>query len=126
MPFDFQVSGTFKTFPGIPLTANQFVFSAQAATLPFGFLPASIIPTASAGGPIATQNDSRLYETNLRLTKTVRIDRTRLLGTLDLYNAFNQRVSQANLGTIGAPGAFLTPTSVLGGRLLKFGVQVSF
>ncbi|HEV3059208.1 MAG TPA: hypothetical protein VGY48_13235, partial [Vicinamibacterales bacterium] len=126
LPLDFQVSGTFKTLPGIPITATQYSFQPQGATLQYGFLPAALIPNAAAGAAIGTQFDSRLYETDLRLTKAIKRGSTRILGIVDLYNAFNNRVSQANLGTIGTPGAFLTPTQLLGGRLLKLGAQVTF
>lgn len=126
LPGDFQLSGTWKTLPGIPITATQYSFDPRAATLQYQFLPASLIPIASAGASIGTRFDSRLYQTDLRLTKSVRLNKTRVQGILDLYNVFNNRVSQANQGAVGAPGQFLTPTSLLGGRLLKFGAQVTF
>ena len=131
LPLDFTVSGTFKTLPGIPIEATMFSFDPRAQTLQFGFLPASLLPMGNPGGigggaVIATRYDSRLYQTDLRLSKTIRAGRTRLLGILDLYNAFNDRVSQGNLNIVGAPGQFLTPLSLLGGRLMKFGAQVDW
>jgi hypothetical protein len=131
LPLGFSVSGNFKTLPGIPIQATEYSFDPLARTLPFGFLPAALFPRASPGGVgggagIATQYDSRLYETDLRLSKSVTVGHTKLLGNLDLYNVFNNRISQGNLGVIGAPGAFLTPTALLGGRLLKFGAQVNW
>jgi len=63
------------------------------------------------GAAVGTQYDSRLYETDLRLTKSIKVGRTRLQGMLDVYNAFNQRVSQGNLNFVSAPGAFSRPRS---------------
>ena len=52
----------------------------------------------------------------------------RLQGIFDIYNAFNARpvlaVNQRYSGATG--GAWLTPTSTLIGRLIKFGVQLDF
>ena len=43
---------------------------------------------------------------------------------LDLYNAFNNRAPQTINATYGPE--WLTPTTLLGARLLKFGAQIDF
>ena len=43
---------------------------------------------------------------------------------LDLSNAFNNRAPQTINSAYGP--AWLTPTTLLGGRLLKFGAQIDF
>ena len=68
--------------------------------------------------------DERLNETDLRFTKIVRFGKSRVQGMLDLYNVFNARTPQAVNTTYGA--AWLRPTLLLGGRLLKFGAQVDW
>ena len=68
--------------------------------------------------------DQRLNQTDLRLTKTFRYSRGRIHGMLDVYNAFNNRAPQTINPTYGA--AWLTPTTLLEARLLKFGAQIDF
>jgi hypothetical protein len=48
----------------------------------------------------------------------------RVQGIAELYNVFNHRVVRANVVTSGA--TWLTPTSILGGRLFKFGTRIDF
>jgi hypothetical protein len=65
-----------------------------------------------------------LNQTDLRLTKSIRYSRGRIQGMLDLYNVFNNRAPQTINSAYGP--AWLTPTTLLGGRLLKFGAQIDF
>ena len=68
--------------------------------------------------------DQRLNQIDLRLMKTFRYSRGRIHGMLDLYNAFNNRAPQTINSAYGP--AWSTPTTLLGGRLLKFGAQIDF
>ncbi len=43
---------------------------------------------------------------------------------LDVYNAFNNRAPQTINSAYGSE--WLTPTTLLGGRLIKFGAQIDF
>jgi hypothetical protein len=137
LPYDIVISGAYKNLPGINETATVNYTNAQIApslgrTLSQGpgtVVPVSIIPIASNGD--STQGvlfDQRLNELDLRLTKAVRFGRGRVLGVFDIYNVGNSRVPQA-LGTTYAPlpaTTFLQPSSLLGGRLFKFGAQVDW
>jgi hypothetical protein len=141
LPYGISVSAAYKTLPGIPVQATQVFTNAQVApalgrslsSCPPG--PASactatatlaLIPTGgfASDGVKGTVFDLRLNQTDLRFTKAVRIGRSRAQGIFDIYNVFNSRVPQADNTTYG-PG-FLTPTSLLGGRLFKFGAQVDW
>jgi hypothetical protein len=142
LPWDFQVSGVYKNLPGIAVTSNLVATNAQIAPSlgrSLSSCPAAGACTATATIPIlpygtnggtssslqtASIFDTRLNETDLRLSRTFRLGKARLQGTLDLYNVFNQRVAQAINTTYGA--AWLRPTAILGGRLVKFGAQVDF
>ena len=132
LPFDFNLSGTFKTLPGIPLVATQFSFDPRGGTLPFGFLPAAILPVGAPGGigggaSITPFHDDRLYQADLRVTKRVSVGKSKITAMVDVYNALNNRVSQGNLNFVGAaPGQFKFPLAILGGRLFKFGAQVAW
>jgi hypothetical protein len=133
LPWDLQVSGTFKSLPGLINTANLVVTNAQVASivghpvLDAGYAVA-LLPYGNNGGTqsAGTVYDQRLNETDLRLTKIVRIGRGRLQGNLDLYNVFNTRAPQAIFSTFNGSTAYRTPLALLGGRLLKFGGQIDF
>ena len=139
LPYDFQVSGTYKNLPGFPDTANLVLSNAQVApqlgrslsacpavgncTATF---TAAIVPFGSNPGTTTTGTlfDTRLNQVDVRLTKAFRLNRTRLMANLDLYNLFNDRPPQGINATYGT--AWLRPTLLLGGRLLKFGGQIDF
>jgi hypothetical protein len=64
----------------------------------------------------------------MRLSKIIHIGRSQLDANFDMYNAFNSDAvlaeQAAYSGTNG--GAWLLPTSVLQGRIIKFGVRWDF
>jgi hypothetical protein len=140
LPWDFQVSGTYKNLPGIPLTADLVETNARVASAlgrNLAACPASGTCTAAVTIPIVavglgavqlartgTVFDDRLNEVDLRLAKTLRFGRARVQATAELYNAFNTRNTQAIVSTYGP--TWLQPATILGGRLLKFGGQFNF
>jgi len=68
--------------------------------------------------------EDRLTQLDLRLTKILKVGRTRMQGMFDVYNVFN---ASTVLGVNAAYGpAWLRPTAILGARLFKFGAQVDF
>jgi hypothetical protein len=139
LPWSIQVSGTFKTLPGIIQTANLVRTNAEvasslgrnlsscpaegacSATVIVPLVPSGETTFATVSGALF---DQRLNQTDLRLTKTFQYSRRRIQGILDLYNAFNNRAPRTINSTYGP--AWLTPTTLLGGRLLKFGAQIDF
>src|SRR5262249_41103844 len=90
----------------------------------------------SASAPNATINlmtyNPGLYfapfnEVDLRTAKTFAIGRTRIQAQFDAYNLFNDNTVltlNPNYGTDGAN--WEKPTAALPGRLVRFGVQVTF
>ena len=66
----------------------------------------------------------RINQLDLRLTKIFRRGRTRVQGMFDIYNIFNCNAVISEITRLGP--TFRTPTLILGGRLLRFGVQVDF
>ena len=68
--------------------------------------------------------ENRIYQLDLRLTKIVRIGRTRVQGNVDLYNLLNASPILTENTRYGA--AWLTPTQIRDARLFKIGAQVSF
>jgi hypothetical protein len=68
--------------------------------------------------------EPRFSQLDLRLTKFLNVSRFRVQGQLDVYNIFNASPVLGLSSTFGA--AWRRPTSILGARLLKFGVQVDW
>jgi hypothetical protein len=134
LPAGVMVSGTYKHLPGIPINGNV-VLPGTATTLgrDFSAGPGStqthaVIPVGSGngngGGATATMFDMRLNQTDVRLTKAIKVGRAKIDGNFDIYNLFNSRVPQGNVSVYGP--TFLQPSSLLGGRLFKFGAQVDW
>jgi len=66
----------------------------------------------------------RLNQVDLRVMKTVTAGKTRIKGSLDLYNLFNVSPVLALNNQYGP--AWQRPLVVLPGRFVKVGVQVDF
>jgi hypothetical protein len=135
LPWNFMAAGTFKHLPGIPITASLPLTTAQL-TAALGRAPTApttsvaLLPTASSQGNLgAALFDERLTQVDLRLTRMFRVRGGRIQGIAELYNVTNTRPAQANNTTYSAAttgNRWLTPTSILGGRLFKFGAQIDF
>lgn len=126
-----QVSGVYQNLPGTPIVANYVVTNAEIAPS----LGRNLSACPSATGPCPatltipivptnTQFLARLQQVDARVTKALRFGQTKLQMMLDIYNV-------ANSGTVlGAnssyPRNYLNATSILPGRLVKFGVQVDY
>jgi len=68
--------------------------------------------------------EDRSKQLDLRFAKNFRFGRTRIRGMFDIYNIFNG----SNIGVMVTRfgHAWLRPTEVMAGRLVKFGAQVDF
>lgn len=96
--------------------------STAAGTAIHGIIPIGSGDANTNGGASATVFDERLNQLDLRFSKIIRMGRSRLQGMLDVYNVFNARTPQGIVATYGP--VFMRPTSLLDGRLFKFGVQI--
>ncbi len=71
-----------------------------------------------------------MNQVDARFGRTFKVSRFSIKGMVDLYNLFNKNTVirwDNTYGTAASRGAaWLTPVQILGGRLLKFGVQVDF
>src|SRR5262249_36777911 len=66
---------------------------------------------------------------DLRIGKTFRIDRFRIQGFADIFNALNAGTVLSVNTTYGsnpAPNAWGTPLTIVDGRYVRFGTQMSF
>jgi hypothetical protein len=134
LPFAFETSATMQSYPGISHSPT-YVFS-NAAILPTLGRNLSSCGAAATCGGTSTLNflppnqlfEDRYTQFDLRFAKTVKVRRTNIQGILDLFNAFNARpVLSVNTRYSGATGgSWLSPTTTLVGRLIKFSAQVNF
>jgi hypothetical protein len=131
LPADFGVSATFQSLPGIPIQATYVPTNNQVA----GSLGRNLAACGAAAVCNATVTpfnllepntrfENRIYQTDVRLSRTVRIRGVRLLATLDVYNAFNASPI-LSINTRYGP-QWLQPQAILDGRLVKFGGQFTF
>jgi hypothetical protein len=130
LPIGFLVSATFQNLPGIPIGANYPAPNALIATTLGRNLAAcgTRIPcTATQTVPLVAPNtlfEDRMSQVDLRLAKTVSIQHARVQLMMDLYNALNASPILGVNSTFGP--AWLRPTQILDGRLVKFGAQLTF
>lgn len=141
LPAGFTISGSYKQLPGIPITAtlpatNAMVRSGAGGlnrdlSACFGATPCAAIaniqlaPAPSNSGNTAGKlYDARLHQVDTKVTRAFKFGKSKVLGTAELYNVFNNRPAQGIVDTYGAN--WLRPGAMLGGRLFKLGAQVDF
>ena len=134
LPWDLQTSGTMQSYPGVA-RSGTFVYTNAQIAPSLGRNLASCGTAATCTGTSTVQFlaanqqfENRYLQFDLRFAKTVKVARTRIQGIVDLFNAFNARpVLSVNTRYSGATGgSFLSPTTTLVGRLIKFSAQVNF
>jgi hypothetical protein len=124
--WDLNVAATFQSLPGPMITAADTYTNAQIApslnrNLATG---ANGIATVQLIAP-GTMYDERLYQLDLRASKAFRFGgHHRLQANIDVYNAGNASSILSINTTYGSN--WLKPTSILQGRIVKFGGQWDF
>jgi hypothetical protein len=120
-----MVSGTYQNLQGPAIVATQTYTSAQIAPSlgrnlssgATGTVSVSLLPPNSLWEP-------RFSETDVRFTKRLPLGRLRAQGQFDIYNLFNSSAVLAENTTYGS--AWRRPSTILGARLLKFGMQLDW
>jgi hypothetical protein len=126
LPYQFGVALTYQNLPGIPWYATYVFTNAQIAPTLGRDLAAGTSGTVTVPliAPGQAHYEARIQQLDLRFSRSFRISRMRFDPELDIYNALN--VSPI-LGVNNNSGtAWRTPTQILAGRLMKFGMQVTF
>ena len=127
LPYDVQLSGSFTAIPGPSVSANYTVTSAIAGRPIFGATSGAASSTINLVQP-GTLFLDRQNRLDLRLGKTFRFNSRRVQAFMDVFNVMNAgtviRVNEAyaNTGT----NLWLTPTGIIDGRFVRFGMQMSF
>jgi hypothetical protein len=131
LPFDLQASAIYQNIPGLPRAASYVAGNAEIApTLGRnvgscgGRLPCTGTATVDLF-PNRTVYEDRLQQVDVRVSRLFRFGtRTRLLGSLDIYNLTNSS-NVLNMVTRFGP-AWLNAIQIMGGRLAKVSVQLDF
>lgn len=128
MPFGIEASFTYQNNPGIAVSATRVYTRAEVLpSLGRNLNDANV--TVNVMKPFSTFGD-RIQQIDLRFAKSIPIGAgRRLRGNFDLYNFLNSSVVLTQNNTYPGAGARSTwqqPTQILGGRLMKVGVQVDF
>ena len=130
LPMGFHASATYINTPGIPITATWSApNSAIAPSLGRNLAACGAAAVCSSTASVQliepfTQFEDRLSKLDLRLSKDIQVGTLKLQPRVDLYNAFNASTVLTENTTYGA--ALGRPLSLLSGRFVKVGVQVSF
>jgi hypothetical protein len=119
--FGLNASATLQNRPGPQITAAYTVTTAQVQNLgrPLGLGTA----TTALIAPGTIYGD-RVTQVDFRLGKSFRLQRYRLQASMDVFNLLNSSAILSQNNTYGA--AWLAPTQILQGRLIKFGAQLEF
>jgi hypothetical protein len=116
---------TFQNLPGIAVSSTYVATNVEIAPSLGRNLSAGPNATATIDLiPPFTQFENRLTQVDLRFMKTLRVGHGTIRPNVDIYNLFNANTILAENFRYGS--SWLTPTQILGGRLLKFGAQVEF
>jgi hypothetical protein len=125
-----QTSASFQSIPGPQITASYTASNSQiAASLGRNLASCgtAVTCTGTATVPLiapGTMFGERSNQVDFRLSKSVKIGKSRLQGMVDLFNVFNASPVLTLNNTYGA--AWQRPQSILQGRLVKFGGQIDF
>jgi hypothetical protein len=126
-PGDVQVSGSFASIPGPGVSANYIVTPAIAGRPIIGSTAGTASTTVNLveSGTLFLDYQNRL---DLRLGKTFRLDRYKVQGFADIFNVLNKGTVVRVNETFAASGTnqWLTPTGIMDGRYVRFGLQMSF
>src|SRR5262249_37704252 len=139
------VAAVYQNLPGINQTATLTLTSAQLANASTPSSPLLVATTTALGRnvsaatgfvslqaiPTGTLREKRQQQLDLRFSKTFTVNTMRLRAGFDIYNATNSNdvlaINTSYTPSATTPGgAWLTPSTILPGRLYKFNVNVNF
>jgi hypothetical protein len=115
----------YQGLPGPQILANYVATNAQIVpslgrNLSAGANGTATVPLIAPG----TLYAARLNQTDFRVTKIFTVGKMRMQGNFDLYNLFNNSAILTPNTTYGPQ--WQQPNSILQGRLVKFGGQLTF
>ena len=123
---DVNLSGTLQNLPGPALSATYVASNAVVAPSlgrPLSGGAANV--TVNLIGP-SSENFDRYTQVDLRVGKSIPIGTVRTSVNLDMFNALNANSVLALNNVFGGARPWLTPQSIMQGRLLKISAQFDF
>lgn len=133
LPWNTRVSAVFQNLAGIPVLASYVATNVEIQPT-LGRNLGSCGAAAVCNGTVIVPNiiepntafEDRLTQLDLRLSKVLRLGRARIEGTFDAYNIFNGSTILAISTRYATTNSWLRPTSIMGGRIFRFGGQLDF
>jgi hypothetical protein len=124
-PWGIGASLSFQSVPGAQINA-QYPLTNTTPGLTLGRNFSSVAPTVDIVAPGTLYLD-RIYQTDVRFTKTLKVGSTTIRPTASIYNLFNANPTNTNQAYTARYGAaWLAPTVILTPRFIDFGVQIDF
>lgn len=125
---DVQVSGALQSVPAPPIRANYAVSNAvvrQSLGRDLSAGRSTVVIDLIEPGSI---NGERMNQLDLRFGKLLRIGRTRVVASVDVYNALNDNavLTENAFYRDSSASGWRIPTSTLTARFVKFTGQFSF
>jgi hypothetical protein len=128
LPYEVQLSGSFRSTPGNDVDANYPVTSAIAGRTIYGNVGGTQSITVNLIEPNTLFLD-RVNQLDARVGKNFRFGRFRAQGFVDIFNVLNAGTVTSVNQTYGANPAtrtWMNPTALLTGRTIRFGTQWDF
>jgi hypothetical protein len=119
--FGLNASATLQNRPGPQITATYTITAAQAQNLDRALGTSTAATQLIAPG---TMYGDRVTQVDARVGKSFRMQRYRLQASMDVFNLLNSSAILSQNNTFGT--SWLSPTQILQGRLIKFGMQLEF
>ncbi len=123
---DAQVSAVFQSKPGVLLSANYAMPSAQVAQF-LGRAPSGNVPNVTINliEPGSLYGD-RVNQLDIRFAKNFQFGGKRAMLSLDLYNVANTNPVLTYNNSFTPGGPWLQPNSILTGRLARISAEWTF
>ena len=123
---DVHVSGTLQNLPGPALSATYVVANALVQpSLGRPLSGAAANATVNLIAPGSTNFD-RYTQVDVRVGKSVQVGTSRVAVNIDMFNALNADSVLSVNNTFGGARPWLSPQSIMQGRLLKISGQLDF
>ena len=130
LPFALQTSVIYQNFAGIENTATYTATNAQIAPslgrnlAACGTAAVCTSTVTMALDPPGSSYEPRLQQVDVRFSRSLRLDKYKLRGNIDIANLFNAN-SVLNVQRQYGP-TYLNVLQIMGGRLVKLGFQIDF
>jgi hypothetical protein len=136
LPWGLQTSAVYQNKPGFPISATYVASNAEIRSSLGRHLAACPSQTAATCNqnvtvaliPPNTVYGERIKQLDLRFSRIFPMGRTRLQGNFDLYNIFNEStvLTENTRYSVPGGGSWRNAVQIMGGRLIKFGAQLTF